>query len=298
MTLVVLTPDEIPPLREAMCDMQIAVARYYDETSRGVDRGGSLRGFLSAAQRVNDLFTNKTTDAATYKALFDPPTQPGTEVVQAIKYARNVHEHVLSIFRPDDDQAMVGGPAIGYRSLEKWPTVPAAEHSGLHSGTQKLKPTYDATLEGKPISSAMLDLLNFYWTVNANIVHRDDQGERTGFPLMDQPGLADRLHPEEPRELADADMWLHARVPNGTRVVCSQITFQDTRYLCGVTFTGRLSFSPFAETIDQVERDVAQGAVYLEGDVWANIEQVKLPRAQGMVYVSQSDLGLVDHRHY
>lgn len=290
MTLVVLTPTEIPALREAMYDMQLAVARYYDETSRGVDRGGSLRGFLSAAQRVNELFTNQASHATTYRCLFDPPAEPGTEVVQAVKYARNVHEHLLSIFSPDEDKAMVGGIGIGYRDLEKWPAVPATEHNQLHPTTQRLKPAYAATLESKPITSAMLDLLSFYWKVNPDIVHRDLRGEWTGFPLMEQPGLADRLHPEEPHDLADATEWLHARVPNGTRVVCSQLTFQDSRYLCGVTFTGRRAFSPFAETIDQAQRDIARGAIYLEGDVWANIDQVTLPRAQGPVFVSRSDL--------
>lgn len=290
MTLVALTPAEIPPLREAMLDIQVAVARYYAETSRSGDTGIPLRNFLTAAQRVNDLLTNQASDAATFKGLFKQPAQLGTAVVEGVKYARNVHEHVLSIVRPSDDKVMVGGPNIGYRNYEKWAPVPAAEHNRLRASTRALKASYDATLCGKPVMPTMLDLLNFYWSVHPDIVHRDDGGEWTGFPLMDQPGMPDRLHPEEPVALADAEAWLKARVPNGARVVCGQISFEGNRFLCGFTFTGRQAFSPFAETISQVVSDVAQGAVYLEGDAWENIDIVELPGAQGPVFASRTDL--------
>ena len=65
-----------------------------------------------------------------------------------------------------------------------------------------------------------------------------------------------------------------------------------TRYLCGFTFGGRHSFAPFAETIQQVERDLAAGATYLEGDVWANVVDATsyYPQAQGAVFFSPDDL--------
>lgn len=65
-----LTPSEIPPLREAMSDIQTAVAKYYVETARGGDLGVPARGFLASAQVVHGLLANQTTDASSYKVLF------------------------------------------------------------------------------------------------------------------------------------------------------------------------------------------------------------------------------------
>ena len=110
---------------------------------------------------------------------------------------------------------------------------------------------------------------------------------------MSQPGVADPLHPEEPTEVEDAWQWLDNRAPNGdARVVCGQVTLDGTRYICGFTFTGRHSFTPFAETRQQVERDLAAGATYLEGDVWANVDDATpfFPNAQGAVWFSRSEL--------
>ena len=110
---------------------------------------------------------------------------------------------------------------------------------------------------------------------------------------MSQPGVATPLHPEEPAEVEAAWQWLNDRVPNGdARVVCGQVTLDGTRYLCGFTFTGRHSFTPFAESIQQVVRDLAAGATYLDGDVWANVEDATpfFPNAQGAVLFSRSEL--------
>lgn len=294
--LVELTPSEIPPLREAMRDVQTAVAKYYAETAQGGDLGVPVRGFLASAQVVNDLLANQTTDASSYKALFVQRTKPSpaaVEAIEAVKYARNVAQHVLHIVRPSDDTVLVGGQ-LGLRIYAVWDEVPQAAHDRLtNRRTLALKASYDSALLGKEVVGTMMDTLRFYQAVNAEIVHRDARGEWTGFPLMSQPGMPAPLHPDEPDDLEAARKWLNARIPNGdARVVCGQITFEGTRYLCGFTFTGRHSFTPFAETVRQVEFDLAAGASYLEGDVWASVDDAtrSFPRAQGAVMFSRDEL--------
>lgn len=294
--LVELTPPEIPPLREAMGDVQTAVATYYAETARGGDLGVPVRGFLASAQVVNDLLANQATDAASYKALFvqrATPSPAALEVIAAVKYARNVAQHVLHIVRPSDDTVLVGGQ-LGLRIYAVWDDVPQAAHSRLtNKHTQALRASYDSALLGREVVGTMMDTLRFYQAVNAEIVHRDTRGEWTGFPLMSQPGMPAPLHPEEPDDLEAAWKWLNGRIPNGdARVVCGQVTFEGTRYLCGFTFTGRHSFTPFAETGRQVELDLAAGASYLDGDVWANVDDATrlFPRAQGAVLFSRGEL--------
>ena len=294
--LVELTPPEIPPLREAMGDLQTAVAAYYAETARGGDLGTAVRGFLASAQVVNDLLTNQVTHAAPYKALFTlrgarSPASP--EVIDAVKYARNVAQHVLHIVRPSDDAVLIGGQ-LGLRIYAVWDAVPQAAHDRLtNKRTQALKASYDSALLGREVVGTMMDALRFFQTVNPAIIHRDARGEWTGFPLMSQPGVADPLHPEEPADIEAAWNWLDDRIPNGdARVVCGQVTLEGIRYLYGFTFIGRHSFTPFAETVRQVERDVAAGASYLEGDMWGNVDDAThlFPRAQGVVCFSRSDL--------
>ena len=114
----------------------------------------------------------------------------------------------------------------------------------------------------------MLSVLQFYAGVSPNLVHRDPRGEWTGFPLMNQPAMAARLHPEEPMEVEAAWHWLNGRIPNGdARVVCCQLASEGSKYLRGLTFIGRLSFTPFVESMAQVNCDVDAGFPYLVGDV-------------------------------
>lgn len=296
MHLVELTPAEIPPLREAMRDVQTAVAAYYAETARGGDLGITVRGFLASAQVVNDLLTNQATNAASYRALFAQraaPSAAALEVIDAVKYARNLAQHVLHIVRPSDDTVLIGGQ-LGLRTYAVWDSVPQAAHDRLtNKNTQAMKASYDSALLGKEVVGTMMETLRFFQAVNPAIIHRDTRGEWTGFPLMSQPGMADALHPEEPAEFHAAWNWLDDRIPNGdARVVCGQVTFEGIRHLCGFTFTGRHSFTPFAETVRQVERDIAAGASYLDGDVWANVDDAThlFPRAQGAVWFSRNDL--------
>ena len=295
--LVELTPAEIPPLRAAMGDVQVAVATYYAETARGGDLGVAVRGFLASAQVVNDLLKNEVTDAASYKALFvqrAAPSPAALEVIDGVKYARNVAQHVLHIVRPSDDTVLIGGQ-LGLRIYAEWDEVPQAAHNRLtNKRTQALRASYDSALLGREVVGTMMDTLRFYQSVNPAIVHRDTRGEWTGFPLMSQPGVTGPLHPEEPADLEAAWNWLDGRIPSGdARVVCGQVTIEGIRYLCGFTFIGRHSFTPFAETVRQVERDLAAGASYLDGDVWANIDDATrlFSRAQGAVWVSRRELG-------
>jgi hypothetical protein len=292
MPLVEVAPDELPPLREAMRDVQSAVAGYYAEAARGGDLGGPVRAFLSSAQAVNDLLTKDATNAASYTAIFVRPTSTAPEVIEGVKYARNVAQHVLHIVRPSDDTVLVGG-TLGLRIYAVWDEIPQTVHDRLHKGTRSLKASYDSALLGREVVGTMMEVLRFYLAINPAIIHRDDRGEWTGFPLMSQPGVADPLHPEEPSELDDARTWLDSRRPNGdARVVCGQVTLEGVRYICGFTFVGRHTFSPFAETVEQVDRDLESGVSYLGGDVWANVDDVTrlFPRAQGAVFFSRSDV--------
>jgi hypothetical protein len=218
----------------------------------------------------------------------------GVDLIEAVKYARNVDQHVFHIVEPGETDALIGG-LHGYRSYVVWDEVPLTAHNDLHRSTQALKPHYDAELKGKDVTEAMIGVLRFYGSLDPAIIHRDDRGEWTGFPLADQPGVASPLHPEEPLDEAAAAAWLDARQPNGdARVVCAQVTLEDVRYLCGFTFADQRSFSPFAETAEQIERDVAAGMPYLIGDVTANTENAQhlYPRAQGGVYFSPTDVML------
>ncbi len=194
---------------------------------------------------------------------------------------------------PRDEHVLVGG-VLGLRIYTVWDEVPAAVHAQLHPGTQKLKPDYDALLLGTNVTDTMLDTLNFFSDAAPDLVHRDQRGEWTGFPLMSQPGVRDRLHSEEPSDEKTARAWLDERRPSGdVRVICGQLTVDGTRYVLGHTFEGRLSYAPFVETAEQFGRDVAVGYPYVLGDVLANTvdRTADIPHVvQGTVFESRDDI--------
>lgn len=291
--LVQIPVDELPRLREAMRDVQRSVAAFYAETARDIDElGMRVRTFLAAAQVVNDLLTSASAAQSTYKTLFTPPASLPVDLIQGVKYVRNVDQHVFHIVRPSDDSILIGG-LHGLRSYVVWDEIPRAAHDQLRPGTRALKSSYDTALLGKDVTATMMGVLRFYWAVDPAMVHRDARGEWTGFPLMSQPGVSGPLHPEEPSDAAAALAWLNSRQPNGDRrVVCAQVTFEGPRYVCGFTFEGRHSFAPFAETSEQVERDVSSGFSYVVGAATANLEDVTqlLPQArQGAVLFSANE---------
>lgn len=290
--LVQVSQDELPPLREAMRDIQEAVAAYYAETARDEDLGAPVRTFLVKAQTLNDRFTNAVGDTATYRGLFVSPTHASADLISAVRYARNVDQHILHIVRPRPD-TLVGGQ-LGMRVYAFWEEVPVDVHAKLRPSTQKLKPAYDTTLQGKEVTGTMLAVLRFYAEIAPEIVHRDHRGEWTGFPLMSQPGVATPLHPDEPTDVIAARSWLDGRLPIcDARVVCGQLSIDDSSYVVGLTFARRLSFAPFVETIDQVNRDIDAGFPYLLGDVAKNVEDVsgQFPLArQGGVLHSRGEV--------
>ncbi|GAA6123321.1 hypothetical protein BPY_14290 [Bifidobacterium psychraerophilum] len=291
-TRVRLTTYEIEPLRETMRDVQVSVADYYAATAESGDLGGKVRAFLINAQRLNDHFQNKIRDKATYRELFKSSAQPGADVIDGIKYARNVIEHVLHIVRPKDD-ALVGG-SLGFRVYPVWDDIPPAVHAELHPNTQKLKPAYDNKLLGQGVIKTMLDVLRFYAAIAPDVIHRGVRGEWTGFPLTAQPGMSSPLHPEEPLNTTEAWNWINNHLPNGdARIICYQLNIDSAKYLLGYTFTERLSFAPFVETVAQVAKDIGSGFPYFYGDITHNVECVtsQFPTAgAGTVLRSRSDI--------
>lgn len=289
-----ISADELPRLLQTMQDIQDTVAVYYAETAKGGEPGGHVRTWLSRVQTLNDLLAKQIADRTQYNALFGTPVSSGAELINAVKYARNVDQHLMYIVEPRSD-TLIGG-SHGPRFYAHWQRIPAATHAKLHRGTQGLQPAYQARLEGQDVTATMLAVLRFFADLAPQIVHRDQRGEWSGFPLMNHPGVRSPLHPEEPVEdTGAANEWLNNRRPNGDlRVVCGQITQDGTAYLVGFTFVGRLSFSPFVETIDQVERDIAAGFLYLRGDAEKNLRHVgdKFPSAQGSVLQSSEEVSI------
>lgn len=287
-----ITSDEELRLMQVMGDIQESVAAYYAETARGGNVGRHVRNWLSSVQTLNDLLTNELGDNATYASLFGTTPTPGAELISAVKYARNADQHVMQIIAPPRADSLVGG-LHGLRTYALWEPIPQAVHDKLHKGTKANQPPYVANLEGKEVTRTMLAVLRFFADIAPQIVHRDERGEWTGFPLKAQPGVLDALHPDEPvHDIAAAHAWLKSRPPNGdARVVVGQVTYDCTPYLVGFTFADQLAFSPFIETSDQVERDIAAGFPYLVGDLPSNVTQVqdKFPGTHGVLY-SPSDV--------
>ena len=125
-----ITAAEKLRLVEAMRDIQEAVAAYYAETALGGNLGGHVRTWLGRVQTLNDLLTNQLADRASYTALFEPPKAPGAELIDAVKYARNVDQHVMHIVAPSTD-GLVGG-TLGYRVYEA-PQVLGRSYTGCGS---------------------------------------------------------------------------------------------------------------------------------------------------------------------
>jgi hypothetical protein len=289
-----LTKDELGPVRATMRDIQLAVASYYGLTARSGDvdeLGTPVRAFLTGVQQLNESLLIRVADSATYETLKGQKGAPA--VIDAAKYARNVVEHVLHVVRPDEDTSLIGG-IHGSRTYAQWAHIPYDVDAKLHKGTRALRPSYVATVEGREIVEVMLDVLHAFWSTAPDVVHRDQLGEWTGFPLHSQPGVGSRLHPEEPSDRAAAEEWLNSRRPNGTmRLVCGQLTFEGDRLVYGFTFIGQYTFSPFVESPAQVARDVANGARYVRGDSNGQLEdrtQEFRHGVQGAVLFAPSDL--------
>ncbi|RKT36830.1 hypothetical protein DEU34_1358 [Microbacterium sp. AG1240] len=261
-------------LTEAMRDLQMSVAEYYADSAGAGDLGRRIRGFLTATQTLNDLLANQIAQAPAYLSLFATNRHPAAGLIEGVKFARNIQQHVLHIVRPSDNMTLIGG-TLGFRLYAVWDEVPANVVARLRPGTQALEPHYQAELQGKEVTGTMIAVLRFFAEVVPQIVHRDVRGEWTGFPLLSQPGVNSAIHPEEPEDQAHARAWMDGRRPGGDcRVVCGQVTVNDVPYVYGHTFVGRLSFAPFVETVEQANFDISLGYAYLEGNLAANFDDV------------------------
>ncbi len=161
--LVALTESELPALKASMRDLQVAASAYYSRTASAgsaEDQATSVRSFLSAAQVLNDLLSESVADKAAYAALAKN-TAPGTERISAVKYVRNVSQHVLHVVRPSRTFRIVGGD-LGFRGYMNWDEVPDDVHDQLRKGTQSLRPHYRAQLEGREVMGTMLSVLRFF----------------------------------------------------------------------------------------------------------------------------------------
>lgn len=286
--------DELEPLRSKMRDLQVGASRYYAQTATSGETAATVRAFIADCQILNELLEKSIADSSSYKALFVKPAHAGVALIEGIKYVRNVASHVLHIVKPSNTVTLVGGD-LGHRIYAPWEEIPLSAHDKLQKGTKLLRPQYVANLQGKEVMSTMMGALRFFAEVAPALVHRDRYGEWTGFPLMSQPGMPDPLHPEEPRGSYDEKRaWLNSRRPNGdARVICGQVTIDQVHYLFGFTFIGRLSFTPFHETVEQINADIAAGFPYLAGEFTSNVIDVtdKHPDArQGHVFESQNEL--------
>jgi len=291
--MVPLAGSEIALLSEPMRDLQLSVSEYYAETAGPGDLGRRVRGFLTATQTLNDLLANQIAEGLRYKTLFSTNRHPGAGLIEGVKFARNVQQHVLHIVRPSDEMTLIGG-TLGFRLYAQWDEVPAHVVAQLRPATQALEPQYQAELLGKEVTSTMIAVLRFFAEVVPQIVHRDVHGEWSGFPLLSQPGVSSVIHPEEPEDRELARAWMDGRRPGGDcRVICGQVTVDEVPYVYGHTFVGRLSFAPFVETVEQTNFDMSLGYPYLEGNLAANFDDVtdRFDNAhQGAVLQSRGDV--------
>lgn len=288
-----ISATELDPLRVTMRDTQQAVSEYYAATGNGQDLGRPVRAFLVAVQALNEHLSANVADSASYESTLTNADQSDADLINGIKYARNIAQHILHVVRPSDELTLVGGQ-LGMRVYAVWDDVPADVHAKLHKGTQKLKPAYEAALLGKEVTGTMLTLLRFVHSFAPDIVHRDHRGEWTGFPLMNQPGMSVPLHPEEPLGAKLALAWLDSRRPGGdARVICGQHLLNGTSYAFGHTFVGKHSFAPWIESVQQINIDMGLGYPYFTGDTLGNLEDVsaQFPQArQGGVLRSRGEL--------
>jgi len=258
-----------------MRDVQVSIGDYYRETARTDDPDAlatRVRSCVGFIQVLNELLRKQSGANRVYNAMFDAPEDPRISVIRAFEYARHLTQHVLHPVRPDPS-ALIGGFGLGMRIYAVWEEVPSSAHGRLKDTTKVLKPDYDQNLNGEEVTGTFLDAARFFFEVCPDLVHRDTNGEWTGFPLRHQAGVPNRLHPEEPLDEAAALLWLAQRRPGGDRRVISGSlrSADDELVIYGFTFVGRCSFTPFFETVEQVNTDITNGYPYHLADVAAHV---------------------------
>lgn len=258
-----------------MRDIQVSIANYQRAcTGVGVDAetlATPVRTLVVFVEVLNEVLCKDFSGQAFYRSLFDSPADPRVELIEAFRYVRNVGQHLIHPVAPDPTAA-VGGVGLGFRTFATWQPVPAPVHARLRASTQKLKVHFDTHLVGKDVIETTLDAAKFFWQVCPDLVHRDSNSEWTGFPLRHQAGVSTRLHPEEPVDRAAALAWMATRRPGGDfRVVCGCLHDAGGPIVFGLTLRHGCAFTPFFETPEQVEADIATGYAYYEAEIEPNM---------------------------
>lgn len=99
------------------------------------------------------------------------------DLINAIKYVRNVDQHILYTVAPDSKSVRIVGGTFGMRVFPSWKSIPADVHAQLHRSTQKLRPAFDERLVGREVSGTMMDVLRLFGRLIPDAVHRDVKGE-------------------------------------------------------------------------------------------------------------------------
>ncbi len=258
-----------------MRDIQVSIANYQRASAGfGVDAetlATPVRTLVVFVEVLNEVLCKDFSGKAAYLSLFASPADPRVELIEAFKYVRNVGQHLIHPVAPDPT-AVVGGMGLGFRTVATWQSVPPSVHARLRPSTQKLKVHFDTHLVGKDVTETVLDAARFFWEVCPDLVHRDSNFEWTGFPLRHQAGVSTRLHPEEPVDRAAALTWMATRRPGGDlRVVSGSLYDAGDPIVFGLTLRQGCAFSPFFETAEQVEADIAMGYPYFEAEFEPNM---------------------------
>lgn len=268
-----LVRDEPQEIQSAMHDIQFSVWQYYRITT-GVTPpdvlATSARSTIAFIQKLHDVLSASPSKGgiknySNYLTIFarrKAEGSAGAETIEAFRYLRNIGQHLVFPVVPDPG-SVVGG-FQGFRGYNRWAPVPLRAHNRLRPSTQKLRSFYRTRLEGCAVTDTFLTALGFFADVCPGSVHRSDEdGEWTWFPLRDQPGVTNPLHPEEPLDQVKAVRWLRRRKPGGElRVVAGQVTLGGQARLTGLTFTDDVAYSPFVESFEQVQIDIDQGYPY------------------------------------
>ena len=261
---VLLTAEEADALRSRMRDLQAAVSRYYAATSKQGNFESELRAFITHTQAINDLLTEAIANRTSFKIALESQGEDAKKLLDAIKYIRNIDQHLLYSVTPDSENVRIVGGSFGFRFFPVWKSIPLTVHDRLRSSTRKLQPAFNDRLVGREISGSMMEVLRLLGALIPEAVHRDGNNEWSGFPLMSQPGMGYPLHPNEPLDHSQVMDWLSKRIPNGDlRVAMGLRIHQGVKYLYGNTWVKNYSFTPFMETIEQVQADISAGFTYL-----------------------------------
>ena len=107
-TPLTIAAAEEPRLLQVMKDIQETSPHTTPRPPEAVTSARTSAIWLTRVQNLNDLLTEQLGDKATYKALFGTTPAAGAELINAVKYARNVDQHLMHIVAPSEDN-LIGG---------------------------------------------------------------------------------------------------------------------------------------------------------------------------------------------